>query len=208
MPLKSSEELLDIYSENLTHIGISPRSEVHKVGSLHQVIHVWVVSDKSIYFQQRSIKKKTRPLEYDITSTGHISSGEQAIESAIREVFEETGLNITENELFYAGSNRYVLETDTVMDNELANIFLCRKGINTFVKNSEVEKMIEVKISDYERYCKENFELSVNTIPTGDKPKEIFLISKNSLSRHTKEFEMFIKPHLDKLGFVGVNLFK
>ena len=90
------EEAFDIYDENWNHIGTAPRSEVHDKGLFHQVVHCWVIaqSEPVIYFQQRTHTKKDFPDCYDLSCGGHIDAGEQPDAAALREIREETGLQL------------------------------------------------------------------------------------------------------------------
>ena len=41
------EEILKIYDNLYNVIGVAPRSEVHKKGLLHQVVHLWMMEVKN-----------------------------------------------------------------------------------------------------------------------------------------------------------------
>ena len=55
-------ELLDILDENMNLIGQAERDKVHAEGLIHQVVHVWIVSEirgePALVFQQRAFDKK------------------------------------------------------------------------------------------------------------------------------------------------------
>lgn len=194
------KEMLQTYYENLLPNLELPRIEVHKKGLLHQVIHIWIISKEEnpkIYFQQRSKTKKTYPLGYDITATGHISSKEAPTTSAIREIYEETGIDIAPQELFFCGSKRYILKTEAINDNELANIYICRKTIDHFTPNDEVTAMISVSLSDFLEYC--NIQKKLSAKKLSRKKEDIsttITLDKTALLRHIKEFSDFVKPYL------------
>lgn len=194
-----SKEFLKTFSENYEEISFLPREEVHKNGLLHEVVHIWIISSKNlknnpeIYFQQRSRLKKTYPLCFDITCTGHISKDETPQTAAVREIYEETGLSVSKDDLFYSGSIRYRLTTDKIIDNELAHIFICEKIIENFTENEEVEKLIKLPLSDYISHCTKNTALTfAKTIPN----EEQIPLSKNDLSRHKTEFLTFVNPYI------------
>ena len=51
--------------------------------------------------QQRSSMVEKNPLKWDVTSAGHIQAGQTSKEAAVREVLEEVGLKIKEEDLKY-----------------------------------------------------------------------------------------------------------
>ena len=64
---RENMELLDILDENMNLIGQAEREKVHAEGLIHQVVHVWIVSeiggDPAFVFQQRAFDKKDFPEE-------------------------------------------------------------------------------------------------------------------------------------------------
>lgn len=98
-------ELFDIVDENGEPTGvIKERSKVHADGDLHRTSHVWIVKDNlkgglDILLQKRSQDKDSFPGCYDISSAGHIPAGAGYIDSAIRELKEELGIDAAVEEL-------------------------------------------------------------------------------------------------------------
>ena len=58
-------------------------------------------SNDEILVQKRSPKKETFPNLWAISVAGHVRSGETSIEAAIREIKEEIGKKVTEEDLIY-----------------------------------------------------------------------------------------------------------
>lgn len=98
-------EYLDIVDENGEPTGvIKERSKVHAEGDLHRTSHVWIVRDNDkggwdVLLQKRSQNKDSFPGCYDISSAGHIPAGDDYIESALRELKEELGIDAKPEEL-------------------------------------------------------------------------------------------------------------
>src|SRR5207302_643541 len=90
------QEYLDIFDDNLEHIGIVSREEAHKRGHWHQSFHCWLIRRDNgcqyVLFQQRGPQKKVYPGKYDITAAGHLTAGETE-KNGIRELNEELGLS-------------------------------------------------------------------------------------------------------------------
>ncbi len=91
-----SEDIFDIVNERDEVIGRKPRSEVHARGLLHRAIHVMVFnSSGEVFLQKRSMKKDRQPGVWDSSCSGHVDSGEDYDQTAVRELREEIGLNLS-----------------------------------------------------------------------------------------------------------------
>ncbi len=94
------QDLLNIVNENGEVIGIATREEVHTRGSLHREVHVWFIDrNNKIVFQHRSKTKSNSPDLLDATVGGHVEIGMDYSSTAIKEIHEETGLEIEESQL-------------------------------------------------------------------------------------------------------------
>lgn len=90
------EELIDVLDENGIKTGkILTRNEVHKKGLWHRIIVVAIINEKNeILIQQRSDKKYKNPGMWDISVTGHLSSGQDSLTAATREISEEVSVSL------------------------------------------------------------------------------------------------------------------
>jgi isopentenyldiphosphate isomerase len=69
------------------------RGLVHRDGDWHRSVHVWLLDEHDrLLLQQRSIHKDTNPGCWDVSCAGHITAGDETLESAQRELDEEIGL--------------------------------------------------------------------------------------------------------------------
>jgi isopentenyl-diphosphate delta-isomerase type 1 len=90
-----AEEIFDVVNERDEVIGRAPRSEVHARGLLHRAIHVFVFNSRGeILLQKRSMKKDRQPGVWDSSCSGHVDSGEDYDQTAMRELQEEIGLTL------------------------------------------------------------------------------------------------------------------
>ncbi len=98
----SRNELLDIVDENDVIIGRDTRENVHKKGLLHREIHIWFITPKhEIIFQHRAKDKDTYPDLLDATVGGHVDLGLTYDEAAIKEMREETGIQVPISDLHF-----------------------------------------------------------------------------------------------------------
>ena len=97
-----SMELLDVVdiNDNLTGVSLD-RSEIHNKNLLHREVIIFILNSKDeILIQKRSSTKKSDPNKWALCA-GHVDSGEEPFVSALREVEEEVGLKLKENELIF-----------------------------------------------------------------------------------------------------------
>ncbi|MDD4289853.1 MAG: NUDIX domain-containing protein [Patescibacteria group bacterium] len=95
-------EILDIVNKQDEIIGTDTRENVHKLKLIHREIYVWVFNDAGeVVLQKRSDAKEQYPGLWFYSLGGHVNSGENYLNSAIREANEEVGIKILENELIF-----------------------------------------------------------------------------------------------------------
>ncbi len=87
------EEVFDVCDSEGRVIGQAPRSYVHAQKLLHRAAHVFVFnSQNELLVQVRSATKDEFPNCYTSSASGHLSTGEDYLESAQRELQEEIGI--------------------------------------------------------------------------------------------------------------------
>ena len=126
------DELIDVLDAHGNYTGESiMKSEAHRNGVFHPSIHVWLYTKKGeILIQQRAKNKDTHPGLWDVSVAGHIGAGEDILKSAIREVQEEIGLDITSRELYKIGVFKYSCQHHKdLLDREFHHTFLCELKI-------------------------------------------------------------------------------
>ncbi|MDE5630339.1 MAG: NUDIX domain-containing protein [Bacilli bacterium] len=89
-------ELIDVLDENGIKTGqVLSRDEVHKNGLWHRAIVVAIVNEKNeILVQQRALDKEKNAGMWDISAAGHISSGQDSLMAAAREISEEVSVSL------------------------------------------------------------------------------------------------------------------
>lgn len=92
----STEEHFDVLSSTGDYLGYAkPRKLVHKDGDWHASVHIWIIHKYTgkILLQKRAACKDSFPSCWDVSSAGHLSAGETALEAARAELFEELGIS-------------------------------------------------------------------------------------------------------------------
>lgn len=90
---QSGAEMFDVVDDQDTVLRAEPRATVHVNNLLHRAVHMILVNSKGdILLQKRSIWKDRNPGLWDSSAAGHVDSGENYLQSAIRELREELGI--------------------------------------------------------------------------------------------------------------------
>ena len=140
-------ELIDILDEEGNKTGKTATIEaLHKNGKWHKVVGIIIYDqNKNILMQQRAIKEKSDPGKWDIAAAGYIGSHEKELEGIKRELKEEIGLSLKEDEIKHFMSYKKEVENDTVNKKHLEDIFIAQinsQNTTTFkVQKEEVEQV-------------------------------------------------------------------
>jgi isopentenyl-diphosphate delta-isomerase type 1 len=90
-----NEEIFDIVNERDEVIGQLPHQQVHRQGHKHRAVHVLVFNAQGeLFLQKRSMAKDTFPGVWDSSASGHVDTGEEYDDCAVRELEEELGLKV------------------------------------------------------------------------------------------------------------------
>lgn len=152
-------ELLDERDDRGALTGrVGARFLMHRYGTLHGTAHVWIVrpNDKSgfdLLLQKRSADKDAFPGCYDISSAGHIPAGCDYLESALRELSEELGIEAEPEDLIDLGFHE---EMDVAefygkpfKNHEISRVYVYRKMVNAEHLNLQKEEVESVMWLDY-----------------------------------------------------------
>lgn len=95
-PVKKEDELWDVYTKDRVKTGKTHRRGTKmKEGEYHLVVHVCIFNSKNqLLIQQRQPFKKGWPNMWDVSVGGSAVAGDNSIQAAEREVFEELGLKL------------------------------------------------------------------------------------------------------------------
>ncbi len=122
-------EILDIFDENYNHIGTETKENVHKKGLWHQVagcIFIDSSTNRIIFQYKNATHNEVAHLnKIDISVGGHIQAGETLTQGIIREINEESSLDVLPEELQYAGYRTTNVDaTEDYLIREFCHIFL------------------------------------------------------------------------------------
>ncbi len=151
------DELFDVLtSEGVPTGRTKARARIHRDGDWHRAVHVWVygVRDAGAFllFQRRGMGKDTWPGKLDATVGGHFAAGEK-VPDVLREVKEEIGVSVCEQDLRFAGVRVRSSELEPgIIDRELQDIYLWQRNaaLPTYVPNfPELEAIVAVDLDPF-----------------------------------------------------------
>ena len=145
------EEVFDIYTRNGEYIGIELKSICHSKNprGYHKPVWIWIInSNNEILVQKRAANKKNHPNKWDMPSAGHVVAGETSIQGAIRETFEELGIQTKESDY------KFLFEYIQDKSFEIAQVYLLKMNVDISKLNLQKEEVSEVKWLSYDEFKK------------------------------------------------------
>ncbi len=149
------EEYIDIVTKKGKHTGKSAlKSEIHSKGYYHNTAHIWLYTKAGeVLLSQRSANKTICPLLWDVSVAGHIDAGEPMLSAAIREVKEEIGLNIDEQDLKKIGVFECFQSYENgIVDNEFHHTFISELMVGISELKLQKEEVEAVKLVSFEAF--------------------------------------------------------
>ena len=175
-------ELVDVYNKRYQRTGVSKvRSDF--TGEEYRIAcFIWILnSDNKILVQQRLKNEKHYPNLWCATSGG-VSSNETSLEASIRELKEELGIDVNEEELTFIGTYKRT--------NDYVDTYLLEKDID--IENITIQKE---EVQDIKWMSIDYFEKLINR---GEASDTSFGLFKNYYDNYYKRSVVFIdgKPLL------------
>lgn len=125
---------------------VATREECHKKGLWHRAVYAFIIDKNSnVLLQKRSEKKKLWPNMWDVTVGGHVDAGEFGRQSLIREVKEELGIDITDDDIKYlVGSSSINIKGD-IINKHYNECYLITKDVDVSKIKLQEEEVSEVR---------------------------------------------------------------
>ena len=152
-------EYIDIVDEQGIPTGETiERSIAHSKGIRHRTAHIWIVrkinNRYQVLMQKRAMNKESFPGLVDTSSAGHIQAGDEPLESALRELHEELGIQAQPQELEFAGNFRIAYEKEfhgkMFRDNEIAFVYIYSQPVDETKLILQKEELETVEWFDLE----------------------------------------------------------
>lgn len=169
--------LIDVLDENGNPTGeAKTKQEIHEQGLWHNAAHIWIYnSNGEILMQLRAKNKDSYPGLWDISVAGHTDSGETPIESAVREMKEEIGLDVQLEQLEFDGIIKISQPIKDIgwHDNEIGYVYFYKfdGSVNDLsMPDMEVEKLEFISIDRFKKEVNdpEMYKKYVPYLPLGE----------------------------------------
>ena len=177
------DEWIDIIDSHENFMFKALKSEAHAKGLAHSSIHLWLYNNAgNLLIQKRSESKKCYPNLWDVSVAGHVLSGENPIQAAIRECKEETGFELKAQNLFFFGKNhKQKVHASDFIDHEYQHLFLANCNLEVSEFQIQIEELSEVKWISFQELNQAWSEKDQNFVPRNHLYSE--LLEKNLKSR-------------------------
>ena len=147
------DELLDVYDERGTWLGVKARSAVHRDGDWHRCFHLWVLSGDAVLLQRRGRHKASWPGKLDATAAGHVGAGETVAEGGAREVLEELGVAYPPEALVALGVRAIVDRSGGLVNREFQHVRMVAHprplAAWDALDRTELDGLVRVALADF-----------------------------------------------------------
>ncbi len=145
-------EYLDVVDSNGRLTGkVIARGDKLEAGEYRQVAHVWILDEKDNHLiQKRSLSKQWKP-GFWATTGGSVLHGETALQAAVRETEEETGIRLLPEQLKLI---ERIVCGETLIDVWAARIEPDQERV--FTPNEEVDSIDWVPVAEIKRMIEAN----------------------------------------------------
>ena len=156
------DELIDIINLDGTPNGnVALKSVIHKKGFYHNTAHIWFFTKSgNILLAQRAASKTICPLLWDVSVAGHVDAGETTEQAAIRETWEELGLQIPIKALIKIGVFEcFQSYNNGIIDNEFHHTYISelkQDHTNLQINKDEVEAIKLVSVPEFKALLHES----------------------------------------------------
>lgn len=152
-------EYFDVLNENGEFTGeVEIREKCHENGLWHRAVYGFVFNNNGdVLLQKRSANKKLWPNLWDVTAGGHVLAKEFGYQALIREVKEELGIEVFENEIKYLVGSTSSDIKGNVINNHFNECYLITKNIDI----SKIKLQLE-EVSDIRWFTKQEILEKIN----------------------------------------------
>lgn len=150
-----ADELIDIYDIDMNPIGTAMKSQAHREGLWHKAFHCWIVrraaqNHDKVWLQLRGKDKELYPNLLDISSAGHLQTGEVA-RDGIREIEEELGMKVDFENLTKLFTYTLAADFDNIINREFNPTYILETEMRLNelkMQPEEVDGVFEASLQD------------------------------------------------------------
>lgn len=146
---------IDVLDESGLRTGeILSRSDIHRLGKLHRVVHLYLFDTKGrLLLQRRSSTVDHFPGALTISVLGHVDAGESSMDTAERELEEELGLSREKVATrFLFSYRRDAILNDEYIDRQFNDVYAASGDFalsDVAIDNSEVTGVSLVEFAEF-----------------------------------------------------------
>jgi 8-oxo-dGTP diphosphatase len=149
-------EYFDVLDENGDYTGkVETRENCHKEGIVHKAVAAFIINSKNqVLLQKRSKSQKMWPDMWDLSSGGHVDSGEFGFQAITREIKEELGIEVNKNEMTFIGASFSTNIKKDIVNKHINEYYIINKDVDETKLELQKEEVSEVKWIDKDEIIK------------------------------------------------------
>lgn len=149
-------EYFDVLDENGDYTGrVETRETCHKNGLVHKAVAAFIInSNKQVLLQKRSKNQRMWPGMWDLSSGGHVDSGELGFQAIGREIKEELGIEVEKKDMTFIGSSFSTNLKGDIVNKHINEYYIINKDLDETKLKLQTEEVDEVKWMDKDEIIK------------------------------------------------------
>ena len=140
-------EEFDVLNENGEFTSkTATREECHTKGLWHRAVYAFIFNKNGdVLLQKRSKLKKLWPNLWDVTAGGHVLASEFGIDALKREIKEELGIEISNDEIHYLAGSISTNIKGNIINNHFNECYIITKDIDIKNLKLQTEEVSDIK---------------------------------------------------------------
>ncbi len=171
-------EYIDVLDEFGNKQGIvKNKRKIYKDSNWHRSVHIWIInSQKEILMQKRNPHKETFPNMWAISVAGHVQTGETPIEACQRELKEELGIDVKEEELTHLFKLNRIQSFPAFTIKVIDEVYLLKKDLDVNRLTIQKDELVKVKYFSYQDFKTSLVNHDSTFVPMSEEHEKLFPI--------------------------------
>ncbi len=203
------EELYDVFTRDGEYLGTRPITDHNHYNNDNPEFYfkiVWILllnENNEILIQKRSNNLKVHPGKWELSSSGHVNSGENELDAALRETKEEVGVSLDKNNIRLI---KTYIHKDAITYTYIARI---RNNTNLTLQKEEVDEVKWISLYEFKNLIytddfvprnREYYEFLLNYLIVDLKIDDRNIIKRNNIEGLSKSMDQIEKDNNVKEG--------
>lgn len=173
-------EFFDIINPDGTPTGkTKSNKDVHRDGDWHRTVHIWILnSQQQLLIQKRAAGMENYANMWHISVAGHMSAGDDALTTVLKEASEELDITVDPKNLEYLfeAIHQDKLSNGTYIINHRTHVYLLPINLDIATVKLQPEEVSEVKWVNFRELENLIATKKIDMVDHGEEYQKLFAI--------------------------------